>query len=131
MRVNGAPIGIMEKFDFFKIVENLILNCILTCAELLIVSSIYVLWNNIRLKQLQIVNIYILCVFISISPLLSHNFLASQVATLLLQATNSMPTKLIATHMFLHKKNVSAVMFCNYFLIYTVHIDGSALSYYP
>ena len=31
-------------------------------------------------KQLQSGNIYILCVFISKSPLLSHNFLAFQVA---------------------------------------------------
>ena len=44
--------------------------------------SKFYLFNEYKPKQLQIVNIYIVCVFISISPLplLSHNFLASQVA---------------------------------------------------
>ena len=57
-----------------------------------------------------------------LSPLPSHNFLASQVVNwqhFCLQATNSMPAKLIATFIFLHMNmntlSAYAVMSCNIF----------------
>ena len=73
------------------------------------------------------------CVFISISLLLSYNFLISQIARCYfyrLATTNSMPAKFIATRIFLHNNiatflSVFAIMFYNNFFfvfrkVYTI-----------
>ena len=134
----GVPLDRMKTLKFAFLLKkslNWIWNCIMTCAELLIVSSIYVIEEYVnkwcinqkvkkkKKKKMQHENLriwfsfsdlamfkfhiftfnfirgwkghenlipncfrvsiysYILCVFILISQLLSHNFLAYQVAT--------------------------------------------------
>ena len=107
-----------------------IFNSNYTCAELFIVSSVLVAFGNISPNSCRVsVCIYILCVIISISPLLSRNFLPSQVSTYVVYKlpTNNMPAKLIASSIFSQEQaypSVSAVMFCNNFYLILCTLIG-------
>ena len=63
---NGVDLIANELIGFVK--THIITLLVLACT------------NQHKLKQLQSVNIFMLCDFIPISPLLSHSFLAPQVA---------------------------------------------------
>ena len=98
-------------------------NWILTCAKLLRLLFLQYIY---MLEQQQSVNIYVLCVFISISLLFNQLFSVSNINIMLLKHYFA---KLIAFLINFQKKHLSvcAVMFCNNFLAYTMHIDRSAI----
>ena len=108
------------KFNCFKYKFNCfkyMFNCFKyksNCFELKVKRcSVVLACYQHKNKQLQSVNIYIL-----ISPLLSHNFIASQVATYAVYklATNSMSAKLIVILVVLRKNMLTRVFLLSCFV---------------
>ena len=114
-----------KKIDFFFFQESSKLNstCILTCAEELksfkkVSTCTYMSTSGMHRRPFEGRHL------VSISPLLSHNFLPSQVDTLVPMLftgyTNSMPAKFIATLIFLHKNMLIRVFLLSCFVIYFI-----------